>query len=102
MTNYLNLSLADKAPEIITAVIEIPQGGINKYEYDKDSHVFYLDRNLYSSVHDPGDYGFILQTFAEDRDQLDILILGDARTFPGCIYDVRAIGLFEMLDRSSG
>lgn len=101
MTNYLDLPVGDKAPEIITAVIEIPQGGINKYEYDKDLHVFRLDRNLYSPVHYPGDYGFIPQTVAEDGDPLDILILGDAPTFPGCIYEARAIGLFEMLDQGT-
>ena len=99
MTNYLDLPLGERAPNIITAVIEIPQGGINKYEYDKELHVFRLDRNLYSPVHYPGDYGFIPQTLAEDGDPLDILVLGDAPTFPGCIYPARAIGLFEMLDQ---
>lgn len=99
MTNYLDLPVPDKPPEIITAVIEIPQGGINKYGYDKGLGVFRLDRNLYSPVHYPGDYGFIPQTVAEDGDRLDILILGDAPTFLGCIYEARAIGLFEMLDQ---
>jgi inorganic pyrophosphatase len=50
-------------------------------------------------VHYPGDYGFIPQTLAEDGDPLDILILGDTPTFPGCIYHARPIGLFEMLDQ---
>jgi inorganic pyrophosphatase len=99
MTNYLNLPVGDQAPQIITAVIEIPQGGINKYEYDKKLHVFRLDRNLYSPVHYPGDYGFVPQTLAQDGDPLDILVLGDAPTFPGCIYHARVIGLFEMLDQ---
>lgn len=99
MTNYLDLPIGAKAPDIVTAVIEIPQGGINKYEYDKLLHVFRLDRNLYSPVHYPGDYGFIPQTLAEDGDPLDILVLGDAPTFPGCVYEARVIGLFEMLDQ---
>jgi len=99
MTNYLDLPVGDGSPEIVTAVIEIPQGGINKYEYDKKLHVFRLDRNLHSPVHYPGDYGFIPQTLAEDGDPLDILVLGDAPTFPGCIYHARPIGLFEMLDQ---
>ncbi len=99
MTSYLDLPIGDKTPELITAVIEIPQGGINKYEYDKKLHVFRLDRNLHSPVHYPGDYGFIPQTVAEDGDPLDILVLGDAPTFPGCVYQARVIGLFEMLDQ---
>jgi inorganic pyrophosphatase len=99
MTNYLDLPVGNKTPHIITAVIEIPQGGINKYEYDKTLHVFRLDRNLHSPVHYPADYGFVPQTVAEDGDPLDILILGDAPTFPGCVYQARVIGLFLMLDQ---
>ncbi len=61
MTNYLELPVGSKAPEVFNAVIEIPFEGINKYEYDKKLHVFRLDRNLYSPVHYPGDYGFVPQ-----------------------------------------
>jgi inorganic pyrophosphatase len=99
MADYLNLPLGDEAPEIVTAVVEIPQGSVNKYEYDKKLEVFRLDRNLFSPVHYPGDYGFVPRTLAEDGDPLDILILGDSPTFPGCVYDARPIGLFEMLDQ---
>ena len=99
MTDYLDIPIGDQAPEIVTAVIEIPQGSVNKYEYDKKLHVFRLDRNLYSPVHYPGDYGFIPRTLDEDGDPLDILVLGDAPTFPGCVYLARPIGLFEMLDQ---
>lgn len=99
MTDYLNLPIGEKSPEIVTAVVEIPQGSVNKYEYDKKLNVFRLDRNLHSPVHYPGDYGFVPRTLAEDGDPLDILILGDAPTFPGCVYDARPIGLFEMLDQ---
>lgn len=99
MTDYLNIPIGEQTPEIVTAVIEIPQGSVNKYEYDKKLHVFRLDRNLHSPVHYPGDYGFIPRTLAADGDPLDILVLGDAPTFPGCIYHARPIGLFEMLDQ---
>jgi inorganic pyrophosphatase len=99
MTDYLDLPIGDNAPEVITAVIEIPLDSVNKYEFDKTLHVFRLDRNLHSPVHYPGDYGFIPQTLAQDGDPLDILILGDTPTFPGCIYHARPIGLFEMLDQ---
>jgi inorganic pyrophosphatase len=99
MVDYLHLPIGDSVPEIVTTVIEIPMGSINKYEYDKNLHVFRLDRNLHSPVHYPGDYGFVPCTLAEDGDPLDILVLGDAPTFPGCIYLARPIGLFEMLDQ---
>lgn len=99
MTNYLELPIGDESPNVINAVIEIPRDGINKYEYDKKLHVFRLDRNLYSPVHYPGDYGFVPSTLAEDADPLDVLVLVDTPSFPGCVQAVRPIGLLEMLDQ---
>lgn len=99
MTNYLELPTGSKAPEVIHAVIEIPEGSVNKYEYDKTLHVFRLDRNLYSPVHYPGDYGFIPSTLSEDGDPLDVLVLVDNPSFAGCVMDVRPIGVLRMLDQ---
>jgi len=99
MTNYLELPTGEKSPEVVNAVIEIPLEGINKYEYDKTLHVFRLDRNLYSPVHYPGDYGFIPSTLASDGDPLDCLVLVDAPSFSGCVQAVRPIGMLEMTDQ---
>jgi inorganic pyrophosphatase len=99
MTNYLELPVGPKCPEVVNAVIEIPSEGINKYEYDKELHVFRLDRNLYSPVHYPGDYGFIPSTLGEDGDPLDCVVLVDAPSFPGCVMEVRPIGVLEMTTR---
>ena len=54
MVDYLNLPIGDQVPEVLNAIIEIPLGETNKYEYDKKLHVFRLDRNLFSPVHYPG------------------------------------------------
>jgi inorganic pyrophosphatase len=97
--NYLHLPIGEKAPELVNAVIEIPAGGVNKYEYDKKLGVFRLDRTLYSPVHYPGDYGFVPSTLAADNDPLDIVVLVDQPTFTGCLVEVRPIGLLEMLDQ---
>lgn len=102
MTNYLELPVGSNSPEVINAVIEIPYEGVNKYEYDKENHVFRLDRNLYSPVHYPGDYGFIPSTLAADGDPLDCLVLVDTPSFPGCVMQVRPIGMLEMLDQGLG
>lgn len=99
MTNYLTLPIGDNAPEAANAVIEIPAESINKYEYDKKLNVFRLDRNLYSPVHYPGDYGFIPSTLSDDGDPLDVLVLVDAPSFSGCVMTVRPIGVLEMLDQ---
>jgi len=101
MTNYLALSTGDGAPAEVNAVIEIPRGDTNKYEYDKQLHVFRLDRNLYSPVHYPGDYGFIPSTLSDDGDPLDVLVLVDASSFTGCVMTVRPIGALMMIDQQS-
>src|SRR3954465_8298488 len=99
MINYLELPIGDRSPEVIDAVIEIPFEGVNKYEYDKKLHVFRLDRSLFSPVHYPGDYGFIPSTLSSDGDPLDVLVLVDTPSFPGCLIEVRPVGLLEMLDQ---
>ena len=86
-------------PELVTAVIEIPRGSRNKYELDKDTGMMKLDRVLYSAVHYPGDYGFIPRTLFEDGDPLDILVRINEPTFPGCLIEVRPIGVLRMLDK---
>jgi inorganic pyrophosphatase len=102
MTNYLSLPIGGGAPGEVNAVIEIPRGQTNKYEYDKQLHVFRLDRNLYSPVHYPGDYGFIPSTLSDDGDPLDVLVLVDAPSFTGCLMTVRPIGFLEMVDQGKG
>src|SRR5271168_5298575 len=77
MPNYLELPIGPKCPEVVNAVIEIPLEGINKYEYDKELHVFRLDRNLYSPVHYPGDYGFPPPPLGDDGTPPDCLVLVD-------------------------
>lgn len=88
-----------RPPEDMTVVVEIPRGSRNKYELDKRTGLFRLDRVLYSAVHYPGEYGFFPQTYAEDDDPLDALVMVNEPTFPGCGIDVRPIGLFRMTDR---
>lgn len=83
---------------VVEAVIEIPAGGRNKYEYDSERGVFRLDRVLYASVHYPTDYGFVPDTLSEDGDHLDVLVIVEESTFPGCHVPARPIGVLNMID----
>jgi inorganic pyrophosphatase len=94
-----DLEPGPRPPEEMSVVVEIPRGSRNKYELDKTSGVFKLDRVLYSAVHYPGEYGFFPQTYAEDDDPLDALVMITEPTFPGCVIQVRPLGLFRMTDR---
>jgi inorganic pyrophosphatase len=80
----------------VVAFNEIPRGGRNKYEDDETTGRFVLDRVLYSSVHYPTDYGFVVETLAEDGDHLDILVLVQEPTFPGCLITARLLGGLDM------
>jgi inorganic pyrophosphatase len=53
---------------------------------------------LFSSMMYPADYGFIPETLALDGDPLDVLVLVNEPTFPGCVMEVKPIGVFHMAD----
>lgn len=80
------------------AVIEIPAGSSSKFEYDKENQVFKLDRVLYTSTHYPANYGFIPQTYADDNDPLDILVLCRKNVPTGILMAARIVGVFHMVD----
>ena len=83
---------------VVDAIIEIPTGSQNKYEYDEEKGAFVLDRVLYSPMHYPTEYGYLDKTLALDGDPLDILVLTTFPTFPGCIIQSRVIGVLVMSD----
>lgn len=79
-------------------LIEIPKGSRNKYEYDFQLKKIRFDRMLFSSMMYPADYGFVPETLALDGDPLDVLVLVTEPTFPGCVMEVKPIGVFHMTD----
>ena len=98
MINLNKIDFGEKSPEIVNAIIEIPKNSVNKYELDKKTGLLILDRPMYSSVHYPGDYGFIPQTRWDDHDPLDILILTSKPVYPLTLAKVRVIGVLRMID----
>ena len=90
--------MSAKKPLTFDVLIEIPKGSRNKYEYDFTLHKIRFDRMLFSSMMYPGDYGFIPETLALDKDPLDVLVLGSEPTFPMCVMEVKPIGVFHMTD----
>jgi inorganic pyrophosphatase len=93
------VDVGDDAPNIVTAVIEVPKGSKTKYELDKKSGMLKVDRILYSSVHYPANYGFIPQSYCEDNDPLDILVLGQESVHPLSILRAKPIGVMKMVDQ---
>jgi inorganic pyrophosphatase len=85
-------------PESVNAIIEIPKGSKAKYEIDKDSNLIKLDRVLFSSVMYPANYGFIPQTYCDDNDPLDILVLCSVDVYPLTLLEAKVIGVMHMVD----
>jgi inorganic pyrophosphatase len=79
-------------------VVEIPAGSRNKYEMDRSSGRIRLDRMLFTSTAYPADYGFAEGTLGRDGGPLDVLVLLDEPTFPGCRVRCRPLGMFVMSD----
>ena len=79
------VSVGKNVPHTVNGIIEIPKNTRAKYELDKDSGLLTLDRVLYSSMYYPANYGFIPQTYCDDKDPLDILILSQIHVVPMCI-----------------
>ena len=86
-------------PKVIYVVVEIPKGSRNKYEYDEEGGFVKLDRVLFSSLHYPGDYGFIPQTLHTDGDPLDVLVMTNEPTFAGCVIEARPLGVYGLVDK---
>lgn len=82
----------------LTCIVEIPKGSRNKYEYDPEIGAIKLDRFISASVVYPTDYGYVPHTLAPDGDALDVLVCVSEPTFPGCIVQTKAVGLFKMAD----
>ena len=99
MHPWHDVSLGDSFPARVPAVVEVPKGSKNKYELDKHSGLIRVDRVLFSSVHYPANYGFIPQTWCEDGDPLDILVLGQESVVPLSILVAKPIGAMKMMDQ---
>jgi len=84
----------------LLALIEIPKGGRNKYEYDEESGRIVFDRFLSSSTVYPADYGLLVGHRGLDGDALDCLVCVSEPTFPGCVIPVNPVAMFEMRDEA--
>ena len=90
--------IGEKAPEKVNGIIQIPKNTRAKYELDKESGLLKMDRVIFSSMYYPANYGFIPQTYCDDKDPLDILVLSQIEIVPMCIVEAKVIGVMRMMD----
>jgi inorganic pyrophosphatase len=95
---WTDIPLGENPPKILNAVIEVVSDSRDKYEYKSDWEAFVLDRMIPSSVVFPIEYGFVPQTWYDDNDPLDIMVMSYEPLEVGCIVRVRVIGVLLIED----
>jgi len=98
MNPFHDIEPGPNVPEVVNAVIEIPKGSRNKYELDKKHGLIRLDRVLYSPFFYPVDYGLIPQTYYDDGDPFDIMVIMREPVYPLTLIEARPIGIMKMND----
>ncbi|WP_340159240.1 inorganic diphosphatase [uncultured Hoeflea sp.] len=95
------ISIGEKPPHDVNVIIEVPVGGQPiKYEMDKDAGTLVVDRFLYTPMTYPGNYGFVPHTLSDDGDPIDVLVCNTRPLIPGCVINVRPIGVLVMEDNA--
>ena len=98
MNLWKDIPSGDKDSNTVNVVIEVVSGSRDKYEYNLKWDAFVLDRVLHSSVVFPVEYGFIPQTWYDDDDPLDIMVMSYEPLEVGCVVKVRPVGVLIMED----
>lgn len=97
----MNIDSGRDVPNEINVIIEIPMRGEPvKYEVDKETGAFFVDRFLSTSMVYPTNYGYIPQTLSEDGDPVDVLVITPVPVMIGSIIRCRVIGMLNMTDEA--
>ena len=97
-TDFEALPIGEGAPRVVNAVIEVPAGSRNKYEYEPELKAVVLDRVLPANIRFPGNYGFVPSTVGADGEPLDIMVAAYDPVFPSCVVKARIIGALEIAE----
>lgn len=95
------IRIGDDPPNDVNVIVEVPVGGQPiKYELDKEAGTLVVDRFLYTPMSYPGNYGFVPHTLSDDGDPIDVLVCNTRQLIPGCVINVRPIGVLIMEDNA--
>ena len=95
------ITIGENPPDDVNVIIEVPLGGQPiKYELDKEAGTLVVDRFLYTPMSYPGNYGFVPHTLSEDGDPIDVLVINTRELVPGCVINVRPVGVLIMEDNA--
>ena len=95
------IAIGNSQPDDVNVIVEVPVGGQPiKYELDKEAGTLVVDRFLYTPMSYPGNYGFVPHTLSADGDPIDVLVCNTRQLVPGCVINVRPIGVLIMEDNA--
>jgi len=95
------VSIGKDPPHEVNVIVEVQVGGEPiKYEMDKEAGTLVVDRFLHTPMRYPGNYGFVPHTLSGDGDPIDVLICNTRALAPGCVINVRPIGVLVMEDNA--
>ena len=87
---------------ILNVLVDTPRGSAAKFKLDLEKNVYTVSHYLARGAVFPFDFGSIPGTSSEDGDPLDLLVLAEAPTFPGCLVPVRLVGGLEARQTQDG
>jgi inorganic pyrophosphatase len=79
----------------INVMVESPKGFGQKFDFDPDENRFKLSKILPAGLVFPFDFGMIPGTKGQDGDPLDVIVISEMGTFPGCLIECRLIGALQ-------
>jgi inorganic pyrophosphatase len=101
-TPFESVPSRDATSGLVNVIIDTPRGSRNKFKFDEQLGCFRLSRILPLRHSFPYDFGSIPGTRAEDGDALDVLVVMDEPTFPGCLMTARLVGVLVARQTEKG
>lgn len=83
-------------------IVDTPKGSRIKFKYESEKGTYRPSHLLPAGTFFPFDFGSIPSTLADDGDPLDVLVLMEEPSFPGCLVPVRPIGVIEAEQTQKG
>jgi inorganic pyrophosphatase len=90
-----SLAAFDEESDALRVIVETPRGSRSKLKFDEGLALFTLAHVLPAGAIFPFDFGFVPGTLGDDGDPLDVLVLIDGSTYPGCLVLARPVGVIE-------
>jgi inorganic pyrophosphatase len=85
----------DRDSGALNVIIETPKNGRIKYKYSEKYGMFQFDKALPYGFSFPFEFGFVPSTMGGDGDPLDVLVVADEPSFPGCLVLGQVLGVLQ-------